>query len=274
MKRLAFAATILALGVGSAGVAHAQEAETPNPPHQQWSFEGVFGTYDQAALQRGFQVYKEVCSACHAVKHLYFRDLTQIGYSDSQVKGIAAQYQVQDGPNDQGEMYQRPAKPSDPIPGPFPNDQAARAAENGALPPDLSLIVKEREGGPDYVYALVGLGFKDAPAGFKMQPNMHYNEYFPGHQIAMPPPLTADGQVTYADGTKATIPQMAHDVATFLSWAAEPNLDERHRMGAKVILFLVIAAGVFYAAKRRIWASLHRHPTIQGHPSVQPGEDD
>jgi len=244
-----------ALGFAFAGPARAQE-EPPPPPHQQWSFEGVFGTYDAAALQRGFQVYKEVCSACHALKHLYYRDLTDIGYTEDQVKGVAAQAQVTDGPNDQGEMYQRPGRPSDPIVTPFPNDQAARAANNGALPPDLSLIVKAREGGPDYIYAIL-TGFKDPPAGFKMQPNMNYNEYFPGHQIAMPPPLTADGQLTYADGTKATIPQMAHDVTTFLAWAAEPNLDERHRMGAKVILFLVIAAGIFYAAKRKIWAALH-----------------
>jgi ubiquinol-cytochrome c reductase cytochrome c1 subunit len=251
---LAFVAG-LALGSLFTGTAFAQE-EAPPPPHQQWSFEGVFGTYDQAALQRGFQVYKEVCSACHAVKHLYYRDLTEIGYSDDQVKGLAAQVQVTDGPNDQGEMYQRPGRPSDPIPSPFANDNAARAANNGALPPDLSLIVKAREGGPDYVYAIL-TGFKDAPKDVKLNANMYYNEYFAGHQIAMPPPLTADGQLTYADGTKATIPQMAHDAVTFLAWAAEPNLDERHRMGAKVILFLVIAAGVFYAAKRRIWAALH-----------------
>jgi ubiquinol-cytochrome c reductase cytochrome c1 subunit len=248
-------AAAAAFAFASGGTARAQE-ETPSLPHQSWSFEGVFGTYDQAALQRGFQVYKEVCAACHPVKHLYYRDLTEIGYTEDQVKGIAAQYQVTDGPNDQGEMYQRPAKPSDPFAAPFPNDQAARAANNGALPPDLSLIVKARDGGPDYVYAIL-TGFKDAPANVKMNANMYYNEYFPGHQIAMPPPLTADGQLTYADGTKATIPQMAHDVVTFLSWAAEPNLNARHRMGAKVILFLIIAAGVFYAAKRRIWASLH-----------------
>jgi len=256
MSRFAprFLAIVVAL-LAFAGVARAQE-EAPAPPHQQWSFQGVFGTYDQGALQRGYQVYKEVCSACHPVKHLYYRDLTHLGYSEDQVKGIAAQYQVTDGPNDQGDMYQRPAKPSDPIVGPFANDQAARAANNGALPPDLSLIVKQREGGPDYVYSIL-TGFKDAPKDFKMQPNMNYNEYFPGHQIAMPPPLTTDGQLTFADGTKATVPQMAHDVVTFLSWASEPNLDERHRMGAKVILFLVIAAGIFYAAKRRIWAALH-----------------
>ncbi len=255
-----------ALAVGSAGTAHAQESE-PTPPHQEWSFEGIFGTYDQAALQRGLQVYKEVCSACHAVKHLYYRDLTALGYTDDQIKGFAAQAQVTDGPNDQGEMYQRPARPSDPIVAPFANDQAARAAENGALPPDLSMIVKARDGGPDYVYAIL-TGFKDAPSGFKLNANMNYNEYFPGHQIAMPPPLTADGQVTYADGTKATKEQMAHDVVTFLAWASEPNLDERHRMGAKVILFLIIAAGLFYAVKRKVWANVH------GHSAAAHGDDD
>jgi ubiquinol-cytochrome c reductase cytochrome c1 subunit len=237
------------------GLALAQEA--PAPPHQQWSFEGVLGTYDEAALQRGFQVYQTVCSACHPLKHLAYRDLGEIGYSDDQIKGIAAQAQVTDGPNDQGQMYQRPGKPSDMFVASFPNDQAARVANNGALPPDLSMVVKAREGGPDYVYALIGLGFKDAPAGMTMQPNMNYNEYFPAHQIGMPPPLTSDGQVPYADGTKATIPQMAHDVTTFLAWASEPTLNERHRMGAKVILFLIVAAGIFYAAKRRIWAKIH-----------------
>ena len=252
---LATAAGLLALIAGLAGPARAQE-EAPTPPHQEWSFEGVLGTYDQAAMQRGFQVYQAVCSACHPLKHLAYRDLAELGYTEDQIKGIAAQAQVTDGPNDQGQMYQRPGKPSDMFVGPFPNDQAARAAENGALPPDLSMIVKAREGGPDYVYAIL-TGFKDPPAGFKMQPNMNYNEYFPGHQIAMPPPLTTDGQVPYSDGTKATIPQMAHDVTTFLAWASEPNLDERHRMGAKVVLFLIVAAGIFYAAKRRVWAKLH-----------------
>jgi len=243
------------LGCAFCGIASAQE-EVPAAPHQQWSFEGVFGTYDRAEMQRGFQVYKEVCSACHPVKHLYYRDLEELGYTEDQVKGIAAQTQVTDGPNDQGEMFQRPARPSDRIPGPFPNDQAARAANNGALPPDLSLIAKAREGGPDYVYAIL-TGYKDPPAGVKLNPNMYYNEYFPGHQIAMPPPLTQADQIKYADGTSATVPQMAHDVVSFLSWAAEPNLDERHRIGFKVILFLIIATGVFYAAKRKIWARVH-----------------
>jgi ubiquinol-cytochrome c reductase cytochrome c1 subunit len=230
-------------------------ADETRLPRQEWSFDGVFGTYDRASLQRGFQVYKEVCSVCHPVKHLSFRDLTQIGYSEDEVKAIAAGYQIADGPNDEGQMFQRPGRPSDPIPGPFPNDQAARVANNGALPPDQSLIVKARPGGPNYVYAIL-TGYKEAPAGLKMQEGMNYNEFFPGHQIAMPPPLT-DNAVTFADGTPASVPQMAHDVTSFLTWAAEPNLDDRHRTGLKVVLFLVVAAGVLYAAKRKIWARIH-----------------
>ena len=229
--------------------------ETPPLPHQEWSFEGVFGTYDPASAQRGFQVYKEICSACHPVKHLYFRDLEAIGYNADEIKAIAATYQVTDGPNDQGQMYQRPGRPSDPIPGPFPNDQAARAANNGALPPDQSLIVKARPGGPNYVYGIL-TGYKEPPTGFKMLAGMNYNEYFPGHQIAMPQPLS-DNAVTFADGVPATVPQMAHDVVTFLTWASEPNLDDRHRTGFKVIGFLVVAAILFYAAKRKIWAPIH-----------------
>ena len=255
MRRFQALLIALAIGVGLGGAARALE-EAPEPPHQQWPFEGVFGTYDSAASQRGFQVYKEVCSACHAVKHLAFRNLEEIGYTEDQVKGIAAQYQVTDGPNDEGQMFQRPARPSDPIPGPFPNDQAARAANNGALPPDLSLITKAREGGPDYVYAILN-GFKDPPAGFKVNEGMYYNQYFTGHQIKMPPPLTQTDQLKYADGTQATVPQMSHDVVSFLSWAAEPNLNDRHRIGFKVILFLIIATGVFYAAKRKIWSRIH-----------------
>src|SRR5258707_2856433 len=252
-RAVALAAALVFFG-GFAGIGYAQE-EAPAPPRQQWSFDGVFGTYDRAALQRGFQVYKEVCAACHPVKHLAFRDLTEIGYSEDEVKGIAAQVQVTDGPNDNGEMFQRPGRASDPIPGPFANDQAARAANNGALPPDLSLITKAREGGADYVYAIM-TGFKDAPAGIKMNEGMYYNEMFAGHQIKMPPPLSPD-QVKYADGTPTTVPQMSHDVVTFLSWAAEPTLDQRHRIGFKVILFLIVATGVFYAAKRKVWSRVH-----------------
>jgi len=256
MRRPVFAAALisaLAIVVGMIGPGRAEDT-APEPPHQNWSFDGVFGTYDRAALQRGFQVYKDVCSTCHAVRHLYFRDLVELGYSEDQVKGVAAQYQVNDGPNEQGQMFQRPGRPADKIPAPFPNDEAARAANNGALPPDLSLITKAREGGPDYVAAIL-TGFKDPPPTFKVMEGMYYNEYFPGHQIKMPPPLSPD-QVKFADSTPATVPQMSHDVVSFLAWAAEPTLEARHRMGFKVILFLVIATGVFYAAKRKIWSRI------------------
>lgn len=255
MSRVVSAAALVAAALMLAPTpGRAQEA--PPLPRQQWSFDGVFGTYDKAAMQRGFQVYKTICSACHPVNHLYFRDLEALGYTPGQVKAIAASYQVTDGPNDQGQMYQRPGRPSDPIPGPFPNDQAARAANGGALPPDLSMIVKARDGGPDYVYAILN-GFKEKPpAGFSLPQGKYYNEYFLGHAISMPPPLS-EGAVTFADGTKATVPQMAHDVATFLAWASEPNLDTRHRIGARVFLFLIVGVGIFYAAKRKIWSAIH-----------------
>ena len=249
MRKLALAAAAaLSLGTASA----ADEAKLPE---EHWSFDGVFGTYDRAALQRGFQVYKEVCSACHAVKELYYRDLAALGFSDEEVKALAAQAQVTDGPNDQGEMFQRPGRPSDPIARPFLNDNAARAANNGALPPDLALITKAREGGPDYVFALL-TGYAPAPADVKLGPNMNYNLYFPGHQIAMPPPLN-DGAVTFADNTPSTVKQMAHDVTNFLSWAAEPSLEQRHRTGVKVMAFLLVCAGLFYAVKRKVWADVH-----------------
>ncbi len=253
MRRLALAALGLGAVLSLGAAAAAEEAKLPS---EHWSFDGIRGTFDRAELQRGFQVYKEVCSACHAVKELYYRDLTAIGFSDEEVKALAAQVQVTDAePNDQGEMVQRPGRPSDPIVRPFANDKAARAANNGALPPDLALITKAREGGPDYIFGLL-TGYAPPPADVKMGEGMNYNVLFPGHQIAMTPPLN-EGAVTFADNTPATVKQMAHDVVTFLSWAAEPNLEERHRTGVKVIVFLLICAGVFYGIKRKIWADLH-----------------
>jgi len=255
MKRLAICAAIGAAALlAIAGRAGAAE-ENPSPPNQEWSFDGVFGTYDRASLQRGFQIYKEICSACHPVTHLHFRDLAQIGYSEDEIKALAATYQVTDGPNDQGKMFQRPARPADPIPGPFPNDEAAKVANNGALPPDQSLVIKAREDGPNYVYALLN-GYTAAPADFHLVSGMYYNRYFPGHAIAMPPPLSANA-VKFADGTSASVPQMAHDIVSFLTWAAEPNLEARHRIGFKVFFFLIISVGIFYAAKRKIWSRLH-----------------
>jgi ubiquinol-cytochrome c reductase cytochrome c1 subunit len=248
------AIAVLACGLMVApGLARAEYQ--PPLPNEQWSFRGVFGTYDKAALQRGFQVYKEVCSACHNLDHLHYSDLAGIGYDEAQIKAIAAQYQVTAGPDKEGKMYKRPALPSDGWVGPFPNVEAAEATFGGAAPPDLSMIVKAREGGPDYVYGIL-TGFTNPPKGVEMPSGEYYDEYFPGHNIAMPPPLH-DNAVKYADGTPATVPQMAHDVATFLTWASHPNLDERHRTGFKVVLFLIISAGVFYGAKRKIWSRLH-----------------
>jgi ubiquinol-cytochrome c reductase cytochrome c1 subunit len=250
MRKLALAfgaAMILGLGAASA-------AEEAKLPAEHWSFDGIFGTYDRASLQRGFQVYKEVCAACHAVKELYYRDLTALGFSEEEVKALAAQVQVNDL-NDQGETAQRPGRPSDPIARPFANDLAARAANNGALPPDLALITKAREGGADYIFALL-TGYAPPPADVKMGDGMNYNLYFPGHQIAMPQPLN-EGAVTFADNTPASVKQMAHDVVSFLSWAAEPTLEVRKRTGLKVMIFLLICVGVFYTVKRKIWADLH-----------------
>ncbi len=224
-------------------------------PSRDWSFSGVFGRYDKAALQRGFQVYREICANCHGMRYLAFRDLTGIGISAADVKAIAAEYEVEDGPDDEGEMFVRPALPSDRFPQPFPNAPAARLANNGALPPDLSLIIKAREGGADYVYALL-TGFKDPPEGFALGDGMNYNTAFPGNQTAMPPPLF-DEAVEYSDGTKASVPQMAADVTQFLAWAAEPTMDARKHLGIKVILFLIVLTILLYAVKRKIWAKAH-----------------
>ena len=233
-------------------------AEGTVPPHSPpggWPQAGAFGTYDRASLQRGFQVYKEVCSVCHSMKLLSYRDLRDLGFNEAEVKALAANVTVHDGPNDNGDMFDRPGRPSDFFVSPFPNDQAARAANKGALPPDLSLIIKARHGGEDYVYSLL-TGFGQAvPASETMMAGMNYNPYFPGHQIAMPAPLHDDA-VTYTDGTKATIAQEAKDVAQFLTWAAEPKMEIRKQTGLKVIIFLIAFAAILYAVKRKVWSNL------------------
>lgn len=250
MMRVALAA--LALGFAAPAMAAGPAIEYPK---QDWSFNGPFGTYDRAELQRGYQVYKEVCAACHAMKYVAFRHLRDIGFNEAEVKALAATFEVTDGPDDSGEMFQRPGLPSDRFPSPFPNEKAARASNGGAYPLDLSLIAKARAGGPDYLKALLS-GYKDAPADVTVGEGLHYNAYFPGHQIAMPQPLNED-QVTYADGTKASVEQMAHDVSAFMMWAAEPKLEDRKRMGFKVMIFLIILTGLFFAAKKRIWRDVH-----------------
>ena len=249
---LAAVATTIIIGLGVAPAAVAAEGKFPA---HGWSFEGVFGEFDKAALQRGFQVYTEVCAGCHGVKYLSFRNLDAIGLGEADIKAVAAEYDIEDGPDDEGEMYTRPGRPADPLPLPYANDQAARAANNGALPPDLSVIAKARKGGADYLYALL-TGYEDeAPEGFDLADGMSYNHYFTGNQIAMPAPLFEDG-VEYTDGTAASVEQMAEDVSHFLMWAAEPNLDVRKRMGLKTILFLIVLTALFYASKRKIWASV------------------
>lgn len=259
--RATFRATFCALALGAglllgAGAAPALAAgEATAIPDHRFSFEGLFGTYDRASAQRGFQVYKEVCAACHAMKQLSYRNLRELGLSDAEVRAIAATVEVQDGPNDEGQMFERPARPSDRFRSPFPNENAARAANNGAYPPDLSVIAKAREGGADYLHALL-TGYSDPPPGVTLMDGMNYNRYFPGHQIAMAQPLN-EGQVTFHDGTNATVEQMAHDVATFLAWAAEPEMEERKRMGVRLIMFLTILGGLAYAVKRRIWQDVH-----------------
>jgi ubiquinol-cytochrome c reductase cytochrome c1 subunit len=230
--------------------------EIPEPAAQDWSFYGAFGTYDRASLQRGFQIYREVCAACHSLSLVAYHDLSGIGYNEAEIKAIAASVQVPDT-DDDGQPTQRPGRPSDMFQPPFPNAKAAAAGNNGAIPPDQSLIVRGRKYGPDYVYAIV-TGYHDAPpagSDVKMGQGMYYNDEFPGHQIAMPPPLT-DDRVTYADGTKATLAQEAHDIVTFLSWASDPHLEDRHRIGARVMIFLGVFCAVMYGVKRKIWSKV------------------
>jgi len=231
------------------------------PKEVKFSFDGPFGTYDNEQLQRGFQVYKEVCSACHSMKLVAFRDLEQIGFTKPEVKAIAKQWAVE-VPSvnpDTGEATTRKALPSDYFPSPYANETAARAANNNALPPDMSLLAKAREGGAHYIYSIV-TGFQPQPADLlkrfpdaKTPTGLHYNPYFANLNIGMPPPLVADGQVTYTDGKKASVDQMAQDVSAFLMWAAEPKLENRHRWGFVVIIYLLIATGLAYGAYRNIW---------------------
>ena len=254
LKKGACCAALLLALVSFAPAAQAAEGGQ-ELVHRVWPHQGVTGTYDRAALQRGFQVYKEVCSACHSMRLLSYRNLTALGFSADEVKAIASQYQVTDGPNDDGDMFERPALPSDRFKSPFANDKAARAANNGALPPDLSLIVKAREGHEDYIYSLL-TGYRTAPSDFKLNDGMSYNVAFTGHQIAMPAPLMADG-VTYADGTKASVDQMAQDVVQFLTWAGDPHMEDRKRTGLATLIFLIVFAGIMYAAKRKLWSDVH-----------------
>ena len=251
----ALAGLALALSAfGISGPAQAAEAGPPLPDVD-WSFIGPFATFDRGELQRGFQVYQESCALCHSLEFVRFRDLSALGYSTEEIKALASEATVVDGPDDEGDMFERAGLPSDPLPSPFPNAKAAAAANGGAVPPDLSLVAKSRKGGPTYLYALM-TGYTDPPADFTLLDGLSYNEYFPGHQIAMPPPLS-EGSVEFADGTEATVDQMAKDVSVFLMWAAEPNMEARKEMGVKVLLFLLVFTGLLYAVKKKVWARLH-----------------
>ncbi len=279
------AAAVLSLGIGMPQAAHA--AGAIDVPNHDFSFDGIFGTFDRMQLQRGFQVYREVCAACHGLRLISFRNLGDgpdsgnnsggLGYNADQVKAFAAEYFVVDGPNDEGEMFERAGLPFDHFPSPFPNRKAAEFANGGAYPPDLSLMAKARANGSDYLYFLL-TGYTDPPAGVDPG-NLYYNRYFPGSLeiptgeidedtgepimekvpgglIAMAPPLFDDG-VEYQDGTAATVEQQAEDLAAFLMWTAEPMLEDRKRMGIKVLIFLLVLTALFYAIKRQVWSKMH-----------------
>jgi ubiquinol-cytochrome c reductase cytochrome c1 subunit len=274
IKRTILVAAALA---GLAGPALAA-GETPVPPQLSWSFQGALGKFDRAQLQRGFKVYREVCASCHGLSYVAFRNLAEEGgpeFSEAQVKALAAEYKIQDGPNEAGDMYERAGRPADRFPSPFPNENAAAAANGGKAPPDLSLMAKARtyergfpwfvidafrqysENGADYLVALLN-GYEEPPQGFTVPEGGHYNHYYPGHVIAMPKPLS-DGQVEYpktADGqpqAPETVDQYARDVTAFLAWTAEPHLEARKRLGMQVILFLIGLAVLLYFTKKRVW---------------------
>jgi len=259
---------------GAFGITTAFASEFPikKPEQMEWSFAGPFGKYDKGQLQRGLKVYKEVCSSCHSMKLVSFRTLEGLGYSEAQVKAFAAEDEVQDGPNDAGEMFTRKGVPSDYFPSPYPNEQAAAASNGGAVPPDMSLLAKARgvvrgfpqfvfdmftqyqEGGPNYIHALL-TGYQEPPAGAEVAPGTHYNPYFiNASALAMAQPISND-QVTYEDGSPQTVDQYARDVAAFLMWAAEPHLEERKRTGFMVMVFLLIFTGLIYLTKKSVYAN-------------------
>ena len=227
-----------------------------NYPEQNWSFSGLFGTFDKSSAQRGFQVYREVCSGCHGMRLMSYRNLSALGYNKNELKALAAQFEVKDGPNDDGEFFTRPGRPSDKFVSPYENENAGRAANGGAYPPDLSLIVKARPDGANYLHALL-IGYEEAPKGAKVPDGMYYNKYYSGNLIAMPQPLYEDG-VDYFDGTKASEKQMAKDVTAFLAWAAEPEMEERKKLGVTVVLFLFIFSLLAYFSMKQVWAPIKR----------------
>jgi cytochrome c1 len=271
-------AAALATALAGFALPAAEAAEGIEPPAQKWSFSGWFGTFDRAQLQRGLKVYHDVCKTCHGLTQVSFRNLAEAGgpgLTIAQATAFAKEYKVKDGPNDQGEMFERDARPADRFPQPWANENAARQLYNGAVPPDLSLMAKARtyergfprfiidmfttyqEQGPDYIVALLK-GYEDPPQGFQLPEGSNYNKYFPGHAIAMPPPLQ-DKQVSYTDGSPETVDQYAKDVTAFLAWAAEPHMEARKRIGLQVMIFLLVFSVLLYFTKKRVWAEIHGH---------------
>jgi cytochrome c1 len=274
-------ALVLAAGLAALGAAPsaAQDHDTPDPSALKWSFAGPFGKFDRAQLQRGFKVYREVCANCHSLSLVGFRNLADPGgpeFSPAQAAAVAAEYKIKDGPNDQGEMFERPGRVADYFPAPFPNEQAARLSNGGAYPPDLSVMAKARtyergfprflldvvtqyqEQGVDYIAALLK-GYDKTPEGMQMAAGMTYNKYYPGHAIAMPPPIS-DGQVSYDDGSPATVDQYSRDISAFLMWTAEPHLEARKRTGFQVVIFLLLLSGLLYFTKKRVWHAVELRP--------------
>jgi len=270
---------IIALALGAlfapAVPAIAQEHDTPAPPKLTWSFAGPFGKYDEGQLQRGFKIYKEVCSACHSIQMLAFRNLADTGgpgFSEAQAAAVAAEYKIKDL-DDKGEPVERAGRVADAFPSPFANELAAKAANGGVAPPDMSTLAKARtyergfpwfvfdiftqyqEQGPDYIAALLK-GYEEPPKGFQLPQGGNYNKYFPGHNIAMPPVLQAN-QVTYDDGAPQTMDQYSKDIAAFLMWVAEPHLVQRKRIGFQVMVFLIVLAGLMYFTKKKVWSAAH-----------------
>ena len=273
--RTIIAVTLAGALLALSGHALAQEHDTPPPPQVKWSFAGPFGKFDEAQLQRGFKIYREVCANCHSLDMLAFRNLADtggLGYSEAQVAAVAAEYKIKDI-DDLGNAIERAGRPADHFPSPFANELAAKAANGGTAPPDMSTLAKARtyergfpwfvfdmitqyqEQGPDYIAALLK-GYLDPPQGFQVPEGGHYNQYFPGHVIVMPPPLQA-GQVTFDDGSPQTLEQYSKDVAAFLVWTAEPHLVQRKRIGFQVMFFLIVLAGLMYFTKKKVWSAVH-----------------
>jgi len=246
---------ILIIFISTVSFSVHSEETNKNYVKTNWSFKGIFGTFDRASLQRGYQVYQEVCSGCHSAQHLSYRNLSEKGgpeFSVEEAKAIAAQFEVEDGPNSDGEMFTRLGRLSDKFVKPYPNVEASTAANGGAYPPDMSVLAKARKGGADYIYSLL-LGYEEVPTGFELDEGVYYNKYMSGNRIKMLAPLS-DGLVEYSDGTQSTTVQMAKDVTTFLVWAAEPHLESQHKMGFKVIIYLIILLTLVYMSKQKVWS--------------------